>query len=796
MIKESKYCLLTEEDNDLNIKDLDKPHDQIIKNKCSLTPNCIPQSKINFYKDSFYQKILSNIESKRNFQNVNQNINFKISDYSDINRSTLVDYYSILKNLQDNNEFEKVEENIKNFSLSNYQKENYSLITKSYSSKEAKSDFHYYRRVKPNGNSFYISFIYQYIRHAISKGDETLIMNVINSKFNIFDDISNNDFNIKHILIYLFMIFRQINEKNLEEANSIFEFAILYKKQFTKYLCNFIRFKIRSFISSNKDKFTFEKYCETNKLINEEYFDIDKQFLDEKYINENVNIDQMEPSLFIISIVPYVFNVSMNLYINEESSHLIQNESLCKKIILNPDQNISINILYSSFSYHIIEMDIKNFDYEDNEDLANIFNFTNKDDLDSNKKKEYIIDIEGKCPDCNKTEFIILRNIKENPICLNCLKNKIDEVLAQRLIFMKKEDFKYIEYYFQEIPLFSQNNELIYLTFPEFNIIFKCNLFTYFRNLSFNFCDTCFDFQRKGKLKKKCGCIRCINCVKKELKYIFLTNFEKNYIFKNKFIKCSCGKNEDEVELASKVFSLIDRNEKEKLKEESNKRTKNYANEYCMICGKKNETNNCHKYDFFNTKIQVHFVCEECYKNINNNEAKSLFCIICDKEHEQNKNKIIYNTVKGNEYNNEYKNITNNNKKDNNYTKSINKDKNDINNTNTDKNDINDINDKQNLKQKSLEKSKITKIIESNNNNCEESDNNDNKTKNTNTTNQKIEKNITFNKKSTKNSKIYQSLPNPEFQQLSFEEEQDKNKKPTKRKKEKTICSTKYCIIF
>ena len=790
MIKESNYCLLNEENN-LNIKYLDKSHDEIIKNPRNKTPTFFPESKINFYKDSFYQSILSNIECQRNFQNVNQNVHFKTSDYSEINRSALVDYYSILKNLEEKNEFKKVEENISNYKLSKYKKDNYSLITKSYSCQDAKSEFKYYRRVKPNGNSFYISFIYQYIRDAISKGNETLIMSIINYKSNIFDDINNTDFKVKETLIYLFMIFRQINEKNLEDAIKIFEFAILYKKDFAKYLCNFMRFKIQNFISSNKNKFTFEKYCESNKLINEEYFDIDKKFLDEKYINENVIIDQMEPSLFIISIVPYIFKVSMNLYINEQSNNIKQDESLCEKIILNPEQNIIINILYSSFSYHIIDLDIRNFDYEDSEDLGNIFNFTNEDELDPDKRQEYIIDSEGHCQDCNKTEFIILRNIKNLPLCLNCLKIKIDEVLVQRFIFMKKEGFKYIEYYFQEIPLFVQNNELAYLTFPEFYIIFNCNVFSYFRKLAQIICDNCFDFQKKGKFTKNCGCIKCINCVKKELKYIFLTNFEKNYIFKNKFIKCSCGKNIDEVELASKLFSLIDRTEKEKMKEESNKRTKNYIREYCMNCGKKCKINNCHKFDFNNTKYSEHFFCEKCYENINNNEPTSLFCIICNREHELNKNKIINNI-----------NINNENSNDEN----IKEDKNNTINTIKDKND----NNKKNIKKNSIKK--ITN--ESNNNHYDESQNNNsNKIKNINPINQKSQnknfiKNHNYNKRtSTKNPQICQSTPvtnqrniNIEkYEEIEENEENTKNEGNTKNKgqtrmkrREGTIC----CIIF
>jgi len=797
MIKESNYCLFNEE-NHLNIKDLDKAHDQIIKNPLNETPVFFPESKKNFYNDSFYKNILSKIECKKNFQNVNQNIRFKTSNDSDINRSTLVDYYSNLKELEDNNEFKKMEENILNYNLSNYQKENYSLITKSYSCKEIKTDFKYYRRVKPNGNSFYISFIYQYIRDAISKGNETLIMNIINYKSNNYD-INNIDIKDKNILICLFMIFRQINEKNFEEANNIFEFAILYKKEFAEYLCNYMRFKIKNFILSNKSRFTFEKYCESNKLINEDYFDIEKQFLDEKYINENVIIEQMEPSLFIISIVPYVFKVTMNLYIKELWNNIKQDDSLCEKIILNPDRNININILYSSFSYHIIELDIRNFEY-DSEDLGNIFNFTNEDEIDSNIKEEYIKVSEGHCPDCNKTEFIILKNIENKPLCLNCLKNKIDEVLAQRYAYMKKEGFKYIEYYFQEIPLFKHDNKLLYLTFPEFYIIFKCNIFFYFRNLANSICETCFNFQRKGKYKKKCGCIKCINCAKKELKYFFFTDFEKNHVFKNKFIKCSCGANLNEVEFASQIYNLADRTEKEKMKEEANKRTKNYVRKYCMICGRKCEINKFYKYSFDNTKFSEHFICDKCYESINNNEPLSLFCIICHKEHGQNKNKIIDNTNKNNGNNKDENNINKDKDDENN---NINKDENDNNNINQERNDINN---QENKKKKVV----IKTTNESNNIDNEESDiNNNNKKNNTSSTNQKIQNksdnnNVNNNKRaSTKNQKIYQSTPNFPKNKTNLskfggeETETDENNEykerpKTRRKNQESKC----CIMF
>ena len=190
-----------------------------------------------------------------------------------------------------------------------------------------------------------------------------------------------------------------------------------------------------------------------------------------------------------------------------------------------------------------------------------------------------------------------------------------------------------------------------------------------------------------------------------------------------------------------------------------------------MNCGKKWETNKCHKYCFDNTKYSEHFVCDKCDENINKNEPISLFCIICDKEHEQNKNKIIDNTDKCNE------NINDEN---------INKDKKEANNINKDENVKN-----------SSKKNIIIKIDnESNNIYCKEPYNNNNNTKNSNSINQKIQnrnnnKNDNINKRPSKiNSKIYESTPIPNIQNFSIEENEESQ--PTRRREEKTKC----CIIF
>lgn len=202
----------------------------------------------------------------------------------------------------------------------------------------------------------------------------------------------------------------------------------------------------------------------------------------------------MEPSLFIISIIPYAFNVNLNLYINELSSNRgIENNFDCDKFSLNEGHTM-VNILYTSFSYHLIEKEKNNNSYKDSHDLSNIFNITKVSNL-INLKNNYIIevkkDVKRQCKKCQCTKFIKLININKNEICSICLIKTIEEIFEQRYSYLINEEFNYIEYYLRDIPLiYSQKyNNYTYLNSAEFYFLFNCNIFTYFRGIIRKLCD-------------------------------------------------------------------------------------------------------------------------------------------------------------------------------------------------------------------------------------------------------------------------------------------------------------------
>ena len=364
----------------------------------------------------------------------------------------------------------------------------------------------------------------------------------------------------------------------------------------------------------------------------------------------------MEPSLFIISIIPYIFDVTLNLFINEEGSKADDNNKLNKIIINQEESKMDINILYSSYSYHIIE-DNLDINIKIDFDICNVFNNTiGREDKINEYKKEYInYSNKENCKKCFNNEFLIIKSLSNYfPICSNCFKATIDNVLIKRYQNMVKEKFSYIEYYLKEIPLLyiENSNDYIYLSQIEFFYIFNQNLFTYFRNLIKNVCDQC--GLKTGKIIHKiCGCKRCIKCAKKECTIIFFSNFEKNFVFKNETMICKCGKNIDKLKYASQIFSLLNNEDKNFHEKEAKNRNKKYIENYCMNCGKELEKNiiSIKKKIYFSYNLTSddlekseknikHNLCEDCNeKNINDKNNK-IFCKICDEEHKFSKDNI------------------------------------------------------------------------------------------------------------------------------------------------------------
>ena len=664
------------------IKEYDKRNNEkAIKNNISNSNNLssFNEKRKNFIEDSFYKNI---IERKSYIININKNIdNFKMLSKQDKSKSSLFYHMQIINQLKQCGELDKAKEHIKEKMGKNdkneYEKLNYALISPEYEGD--KKNIKCYRRVKANGNSFYISFIFQYFKYLIKRKEESIISEIFyimdkelnekkadnnnnqqnkNNNQNISEEELGNMYIYNSIknseLIYLnqtfsfiALLYNYIVENNIEEAEKLLNFAFTYEESFANFCVLYMRLQIKQFIRINKNIFTYEAYCKNNKIIDEKYYK-NQEFLYDEYIKDNVLANQMEPSLFIISLVPYAFNVSMNLYINEQNSYDVINFDLKEK-------NIVISILYSSFSYHIIDLNSNTtIEGYDNADVADTLNI-NRKDLNYFKKDNYVefIDNGIECQTCKKSNYIKLKNISNSSVCLNCLKNEIDETLIERYKKMKIERFKYIEFYLRDIPLIqlyeNDSNYYIFLSPTEFYCIFECNIFTYFRKLIKNTCDTCKKY-KKIIINKNCGCRNCIECAKNEIKDIYLTEFDKKYLYKNRKIDCRCGKQNDFVEYTLSLYNKFNNEEKKQLQKDIDLKMKLQCRQYCMLCGTKLNSNNIGDSKLEKEMIRIkvgedfveHYICEKC-----NKKNEGLLCIICQREHKEDiKDKIENNESK------------------------------------------------------------------------------------------------------------------------------------------------------
>ena len=600
-----------------------------------------------FLENTFYEDILKN---KENFENLHEEENFRMLQNEDKSNSALYYHIKIISNLSESGLLGKTEKNMKEklSNISEYEKENYTIISDEFICKGMIKNI-YYKRVKANGNSFYISFAYQYIKYLVQKGEESLISEIFYimdkelTKMNnnnviieenlgemyISKSIKNNELNdLRKMFIFFTLIYTNMVNKNIDEAKKMLEYAFKYEESFGNFFTLFMKLQINHFIKINKDIFTYEKYFKNLKLIEEEYYE-DGKFLYEKYANNNLFINQMEPSMFIISLVPYVFNVSMNLYIKEKNYSF---EKICFDLKENIQTNISI--LYSNYSYHILDNNLADNNKLKDFDLANTLDLKNSYFQNFNKN-DYISIEEKKCNICKNLKLIRflkkLQNINSS-ICLNCLKNTIDEILIKRYDKMIAENFKFLEFYLRDIPLTSnEDNEFIFLSPPEFYCLFECNIYTYFRNLILDLCDLCREFKNKI-ITKECGCKRCLDCAKKEF------NFDKNYLNKNDFMICQCRKKINTFKYSRIINDNLDEKGKKDIKEKIEK-IKQQLQNYCMYCGTKLNNNNIGSEKFSPIKIKVelnrqliyHYICLNC----KNKKNSSDICIICEQKHEK-----------------------------------------------------------------------------------------------------------------------------------------------------------------
>ena len=659
-----------------------------------------PHQQINDYENNEISEL-----NKNNFLNDVFFSNFKISKLSQVsqlekhekldNEILMFQVDDILNDILTNNEniINKVKEDIIKYEdADNYTKNYLYNISSCFKIKSLKNSFNeilIYRKVKNEGDSFYISFMFSYLERLILyKKIIELSELIYYISIEIMKPFNYRNAEIKknEIIIILGMILSSIKKNDINEGIVILNRAFCSNDNFSYGMIKYMKIKIGDFIKRNYKLFDFEEII-LNTILSKKYLNYDlKKFNYENYLNNRVYIMQTEPDFFIFLISPLIFNCNLKLFINEsfDKTQLIHDNNLNNEInieLIYTEKNFQIAYLNDYYKKYLNDLSYEIYDYE-NENYDNCI-------------KVFCDNI--KCDKCKKeSREIILDKILPNfPICQNCLINNINKVLSNRLKYLSNENYNYIEYYTRDIELYNNkinnnNNEdkIIKISNPEFKLLFNksSTIFSQLIYLMKSSCLLCGNLynDENDYLILNCNCKLCKNCIGeiilKDTDYkIILTNFEKINLNIKPSI-CICG---NPFDLDNAIIKLYNEEELNKYKLNAKERFNKIILKFCMICLEKNKNKNFYEIEIvkdnnnvnnnnieFNYSEEDHVLCNNCYINLkeiekeerkkkDNEQNLEIDCCICNQKHliilPNSKNRK--NKDKKKEKNNSYRNI-------------------------------------------------------------------------------------------------------------------------------------------
>ena len=507
-----------------------------------------------------------------------------------------------------------------------------------------------WRRILGDGNSFYRIIMFGMLEAYILTFKENelnyIIAEIISDEFIEIYKKNNIDYNTCFIL--LSAILDLVKKKNKLKAYEILlKSYTLKNKSFDEMLIIYIKHVIATYIDKLKE------------ILDKKHMNIDHNYLN-SYMVEAPNI---EPSMLIICIIPYLFNVNMTI--------LSLTGDLVKPIhsninLLDPEEKgiPIINFGYFFSSYHKLYSN----------EFEEFYNFELTLVENNAKQLTYIFKDERPCKKCIKKTTHILFVEKKFIICKNCLEDHLSYACNFRADAFKQNGFIGLEYYTRPIHL-CQNyyiNDLEVIELLESSNIL-CALCQKYNE---RMCDNCKEKKDTENLfDLKCGCCFCGECIEKLFLEMtkglkFLTPYEKKQLKSNKFV---CGHKLD----LDTIIKHIKYNQNDE--KDASERLRNQINSLCLVClnylrGQdsmydKKYSNLTLKYKTIKLKKNIrnersngieymeieHLICENCYfkyiknqkfedeeeeddendkKNVIDLETGKIFCSICCRNHE------------------------------------------------------------------------------------------------------------------------------------------------------------------
>ena len=493
--------------------------------------------------------------------------------------------------------------------------------------------FDKWRRILGDGNSFYRILLFSLFEAYILNNNAEELKYIIreissNEYIEIYKEKKidyNRCFSIFSIILHL------LDNKNNSKAYEILLKSYLLKDySFDQLLIAYIKHLIVINIEQ-----LITVYKEEGEKLNNIELNIYK-----------IEAQNIEPSFEILCIIPYLFNINMNI-LTIKGNLLTPIQSQIN--FIDPEENelplISFGYFFSSY-YKLYKPDFESI-YDFNLNLIE----------NNNKQLTYIFKELKECKICQKpTEQIVFLE-KKFKICKSCLEDHLSNVCNFRADSFKEDGFIGLEYYTRPIHL-SDNYYIDDLEIIE--LLESLNLLNALCQ-KYN-CIICIHCKKKGEeveiFELKCGCTLCQNCIGDLIENMtnglkYLTPIEKHQFDES---QCPiCKKHFDFEEALNHV-----KYNNEDMKD-SSLRLKRYINTLCFACCKelrredltasKYISNDGAKYKKIKIKksnknerangidyMEIeHIICEECYIKYFKGAKIELY----DEENENEKAKII-----------------------------------------------------------------------------------------------------------------------------------------------------------
>ena len=473
----------------------------------------------------------------------------------------------------------------------------------------------FYRKIRGDGNCFYRCIIFQLFEFIILNNKIDLLRGIINEIYQCFENkISSNILNDKRnkinsklILRILIIIYLNLRDNNIEKAYKIFCFSINSCKSFDLGIIWYYRFTLYNYILRNQNKsFSPEFDVFIGNLLPEQ-FEKNGRFLYDNFFDDYLLKLYTDAEKIVIYLTPYIFGVKLNIFMFDGNS--IQQFNYEGKS--NLDVNLEINIINKKAHYELLYSkqyyeEYKNyFDfYKNDENYESIFEIKEKkENIDNNINNEE-----------ESNSFRLLDSVKIDNIQKNDNEEKSEKKSEPENIINNKNKTQQNERFkFEKIDE-NEKKRINQSTIPGVNININ--------DINFGLSET----------------------KNKEEKSMFLYNNKNQFENKTKKVCSNCLKNSDFLEYEENKTELCENCLLQKIREEC------LSEYYICITSKK-------QFDLSKLIINIkginfdYFSLINLLKKINpeltmkefQNTIKSLKCVKCQKDLNENSKKITLN---------------------------------------------------------------------------------------------------------------------------------------------------------